>query len=184
MSKSSPMLKNLALITYMAPSLLPPHVPCTATVMDAVPRRWSFKASLQVRVPDRTVEEAEGSGVEQLPAGALQRAQCRPGQTSAEADPLDAEREERGRVDDVGQPGHDVQRAGDGLGEPADRALLDDAGHEDAVGSRFEVPARPLHRLGEHVTVRAGEVGVGAGVQHERAAGRGRTGGRDAVDGL
>src|SRR5690242_15642743 len=56
------------------------------------------EASLQVGVADRTVEEAEGSCVEQLPTGPLQHAQRGAGQAAAQADPLDAEREERGRV--------------------------------------------------------------------------------------
>jgi hypothetical protein len=47
---------------------------------------------------------------------------------------LDAKREQRGRVDEVGQSGYHVERARDGRGQPADRVLLDDAGHEDAPG--------------------------------------------------
>ncbi len=68
--------------------------------------------------------------------------------------------------------------------ETADSVRLDDAGHEDAVGPDIEVTDRPLDRLGEHVTRRTGEVGVGAGIQHEGAR-RGRgPGSREALGGL
>src|ERR1035437_167855 len=54
-------------------------------------QRSRAEASLQVGVPNRTVEEAEGSGVEQLPAGAFQHAERGSGQAAAQANPLDAE---------------------------------------------------------------------------------------------
>jgi hypothetical protein len=56
-------------------------------------------------------------------------------------------------ADGVRQPGHHVERAADGRGELANVLFLDDAGHEDAVGPRFDVPRRPLDRLGEDVPV-------------------------------
>jgi hypothetical protein len=63
--------------------------------------RSAAKASLHVGVRDRTVEEAKGSGVEQFPAGTFQRAEHGSGETSSQADALDAEGEERGGVDGV-----------------------------------------------------------------------------------
>ena len=65
----------------------------------------------------------------------------------------------------------------------ADRVLLDNAGHEDAVGPRCDVSGAPglprRRRRG-----RAGEVGVRAGVEYERVAVCRRSRGHDAVDGL
>jgi hypothetical protein len=57
-------------------------------------------------------------------------------------------------------------------------------GHEDAVGSGFEVSDRPLDGLGVRVAGAAAEVGVGAGVQPEGGAGRLGPGGCEAVDSL
>src|SRR3954464_8195891 len=53
-------------------------------------RQSRAEASLQVGVRDCTVEETEGSGAEQFPAGTLQRAERGSGEAAAEADSLDA----------------------------------------------------------------------------------------------
>ena len=82
-------------------------------------------------------------------------------------------REERGRVHHGGrQARDDVERRRDLGSEPPDRVSVVDARHEDAVSSGLDVSRRALDRLGKLVPRSSPEVGVGAGVDHERACRR------------